>query len=120
MAAKAGKRVRYTFEVHFNSAEEKQAFTVRLADILSVSLLSPAVLQWITNLALLEAMFAKVDGMVSSVGSFPRSERGSSQSFLRSSGTRHLTFAYSNNYCSNNCMQVCIVEIPPQLIKTAF
>ena len=119
MAAKAGKRVRYTFEVHFNSAEEKQAFTVRLADIrkhlIPITCSSP-----LDNLALLEAMFAKVDGMVSSVGSFPRSERGSSQSFLRSSGTRHLTFACSNNYCSNNCMQVCIVDIPPQLIKTAF
>ena len=72
--------------MHFNSAEEKQAFTVWLADIRKrltpITCSSP-----LDNLALLEAMFAKVDGMVSSVGSFPRSERGSSQSFLRSSGT---------------------------------
>ena len=55
----------------------------------SVSLLLPAVLHCpLDNLALLEAMFAaKVDDAVSSVGSFPRSERGSSQSFLRSSTT---------------------------------
>ena len=80
MASGRKRPPRYTFDVHFASEEEKEAFTTRLKSVRQ--LLTPEGSRSIDNYSLFNALFAAVEG-----ASQPTSDSGpSTRSFMRNNG----------------------------------
>ena len=82
MATGRKRPPRYTFDVHFTSEEEKQAFTARLKSVRE--LLTPAGSRPIDNCSLFNAFFDAVEGASQSTSE--SSNEQSVKSFMRSNG----------------------------------
>ena len=78
------KRVRYTFDVHFGNAKEKEAFALRLQHVRE--LLTPGGSALLDNYGLICALFDAVDRPQSDSVSDSVVPPGAVKSFMRSCG----------------------------------
>ena len=78
------KRVRYTFDVHFGNAKEKEAFALRLQHVRELLTLGGSAL--LDNYGLICALFDAVDRPQSDSVSDSVAPPGAVKSFMRSCG----------------------------------
>ena len=84
MASTSRKRIRYTFDIHFTSVEEKEAFQHRLSSVRK--LLTPSGCPSLDNCSLMNAMFDSVEGGGPMTDVPSRDSHPTVRSFMRNSG----------------------------------